>query len=204
MGPVVKSEETVSGSVSMTVVKRAARIEVTPDALSFDDLGGSLRTLTATVYDADDNEMQPTYWSWGSGDREVVDVFPRGAQIGAVVQPIGPGTTTVTISANGSATGTATVTVTLTGRRVEVSPRSLTFEALGDTKTVTVRVLDENGDEDTDATWNSISAFSPIGWGIIGDGGLPFEGVDGGLSITASETGRGNVYLVPVRKLATC
>ena len=192
---VMKSEETASGSVIMTVVKRAARIEVTPDTLSFDELGG-FETLTATVYDADDNVMQPTYWGWGSGDREVADVFSSfGTGIRASVQALGPGTTTVTISANGSATGTATVTVTLTGRRVDVSPRSLTFEALGDTKTVTVRVLDENGEEDSEATWNAFSLFSSIGWGSIGDGGIPSDRVAGGLSITANGTGEGNVHI---------
>ena len=38
-GAVVKSEENVSASIDMEVVKRAARIEVTPDSLSFDEAG---------------------------------------------------------------------------------------------------------------------------------------------------------------------
>ena len=75
-GPVVKSEETVSGSVSMTVVKRAARIEISPDSVSFDSVG-DIETLTATVYDADDNVIQPTYWGWSSADKEVATANGR-------------------------------------------------------------------------------------------------------------------------------
>ena len=198
-----KSEQTVTDSVTMTVVKRAARIVVTPNTLSFDELGGSSKTLTATAYDAADNEIQATYHysGWSSGDRGVVKVSPRLFQgLSANVQAIGPGTTTVTITAYG-ATATVTVTVTLTGRRVEVSPTLLTFEALGDTKTATVRVLDENGDEDTDATWYLSSGSSGLGFVSIGDGGIeiekvePSDGVAGGLSITANGTGENYVYI---------
>ena len=200
---VMMSVQTVTDSVTMTVVKRAARIVVTPNTLSFDELGGSSKTLTATAYDAANNEIQATYHysGWTSGDRGVVKVSPRRFQgLSANVQAIGPGTTTVTITAYGS-TAMVTVTVSLTGRRVEVSPTLLTFEALGDTKTATVRVLDENGDEDTDATWYLSSGSSGLGFVSIGDGGIdiekvePSDGVAGGLSITANETGQNTVYI---------
>ena len=200
---VMMSVQTVTDSVTMTVVKRAARIVVTPNTLSFDELGGSSKTLTATAYDAADNEIQATYHysGWSSGDRGVVKVSPRLFQgLSANVQAIGPGTTTVTITAYG-ATATVTVTVTLTGRRVEVSPTLLTFEALGDTKTATVRVLDEDGNEDTDATWYLSSGSSGLGFVSIGDGGIdiekvePSDGVAGGLSITANGTGQNTVYI---------
>ena len=198
---VMMSVQTVTDSVTMTVVKRAARIVVTPDTLSFDELGGSSKTLTATAYDADDNEIPATYHysGWSSGDRGVVTVSPRIFQgLSANVRAIGPGTTTVTISAYGS-TATVSVTVSLTGRRVEVSPTLLTFEALGDTKTATVRVLDENGDEDTDATWYLGNGPSGIGFVSFGDGGIDTEKVtEGGadvLSITANGTGENKVYI---------
>ena len=147
------------------------------------------------------NKIQATYHysGWSSGDRGVVKVSPRLFQgLSANVQAIGPGTTTVTITAYG-ATATVTVTVTLTGRRVEVSPTLLTFEALGDTKTATVRVLDENGDEDTDATWHLGSGPSETGFTSAGDGGIDIgkvteEGVDV-LSITANGTGENYVYI---------
>ena len=195
----IKSTETVSGSATMDVVKRAARIEITPDSLSFDEVGegwvGSLKDLTATVYDADDNVMQPTYLVWSSSDEEVVTVRPFRAGT-AFVQSIWLGTATVTVTANASATVTVSISVTVTilSGRVQLSPRSLTFDALGDTKTVTVRIFDEDGEEDEDA-WFSYSFFffSPSTGGRIGDGGLDITKVDSGLEITANETGTASV-----------
>ena len=137
---VVKSDQTVSGSVRMIVVKRAARIDISPASLSFDSVG-DFATLTATVYDEDDNVMRPTYWGWSSADRGVATArnIVASSQTQGFVTAIGEGTTTVSVSVNGSARGTASVTVTLPVARVEVSPIELDFEALGDTKTVTVR-----------------------------------------------------------------
>ena len=161
-GAVVKSEEMISGSIRMHVVKPVARIEIDPVSLSFDSVN-VWKTLTATLYDADDNVMRPTYWRWSSANVEVATVSSRvlAPEISADVQSVGEGTTTATLSANGSATGTASVTVTLPTARVTVDPISLTFEALGDTKTVTVTVLDENGDVDEDATFSYFGSFSP-------------------------------------------
>ena len=188
-----------SSSTEFEVVKRASRIEITPSTLSFDETG-IFATLKATIYDANDNEMSPSFWNWSSANKEVATVSVRISTSGAstYVQSIGEGTTIITLSVNGSATGTATVTVTLPTARVDISPGSLTFEALGDTKSVTVRVLDENGDEDEDATFGYIGIFSPCcsdnsddsidSWDIVQ--------VDGGLEITAGETGRGQLTII--------
>ena len=94
---------------------------------------------------------------------------------------------------NGSATGSATVTVTLPSARVDISPASLTFEALGDIKSVTVQVLDENGDEDEDAIFGYIGIFSPCCDPFLADPprGIDITQVDGGLEITAEGPGRG-------------
>ena len=68
------SESTLSGFLKMNGVKPVARIELSPSSLSFDAVG-EWETVTATLYDADDNEMRPTYWGWRSADEEVVDVY---------------------------------------------------------------------------------------------------------------------------------
>ena len=90
------------------------------------------------------------------------------------------------------------VTVTLPAARVDISPRSLTFEALGDTKSVTVRVLDENGDEVEDATFGIAGASSPC-CGPDGDRTDPrvfgIERTDDGLDITSEGPGRGNITI---------
>ena len=109
---VAQSEGSVAGSIDVEVVSRASRIEITPATVSFEEVGARA-TLTATIYDQDDNVMQPTYWAWSSADRAVATVegLSLASGIQASVQAIGEGTTKVTLSANGSATGTAAVTV---------------------------------------------------------------------------------------------
>ena len=193
---VMNSEKTITASIKMVVVMRAARIELSPESLSFDSVG-ALGTITATVYDEDDNVMQPTYWGWSSANNEVATAsgtFP-GSGVMVYVKAIGEGTTTVTLRVNGSAMGTASVTVTLPTARVSLSPASLTFEALGGTETVMVTVLDENGDEVEDASFSYFSAFSAccgIEFGTIPDG-IAITIVDGGLEITAAGTGSGQI-----------
>ncbi len=76
------------------------------------------------------------------------------------------------------------VDVVAAQRRVDISPRTLTFEAVGDSETVTVRILDENGDEDTDASyfWISISALEgPC---------CTLKRVDDGLEVTMTKAAR--------------
>ena len=187
---------TVTGSAEMEVVQRAARVELTPDSVSFDGVG-QFAHLTATVFDADNNEMRPAQWGISGANRNVAHVsHSPGSGLGVTVQAIGAGTTTVTFTANGSATGRATVTVTLTGRSVEVWPGSLLFEALGDVQTVTVRVLDENGNNEPGTVFSWSSLFSPAFSGnSIGDGGIVVERLDSGLEITANQVGKGSVTI---------
>ena len=186
-----------STSVVVTVPgaeqQRASRIEISPDSLSFDTVD-EFQTLTATVYDQNNYVMQrtstSTFWFWSSADEEVARTNLFGSlfvsQLQTSVQSIGEGTTTVTLSADGSAVvGTASVTVTLPTARVTVSPASLTFEALGDTKTVTVTVVDENNVVDEDATFSAFSIFS--------GGGIAIKRVDDGLEITAEGRGSGKI-----------
>ena len=171
-----------------------ASVEIDPSSVEFTEVGAT-ETLTARILDENGNETRPTSWGWSSADEEVATVSSQvisssGSTKKATVRAIGAGTTTITLGASGGggeATGTATVTVTISGPRVEISPGSLTFEALGGTKSVTVKVLDENGDEDTDASWNAGGVFST--------GGIGMERVDGGLEITANGTGSGNVQI---------
>ena len=188
-----------SASVQVDVaVTRASRIVLMPGSLSFDQVG-AIAALTATVYDASNNEIQPTYWGWSSADRGVATASGRvfGSLVSTTVQAIGDGTTTVTLSANGSATGSATVTVTLAARRIELSPRSLTFDALGDTKSVTVRILDGNGDEDTNATFNAFSVFSPCCGPNVANPPkrIRTERVTNALEITAEGPGSGQITI---------
>ena len=171
--------------VQVTVLaKPAAKVELTPDSVSFDKIGATAR-LTIRLLDSDGDEMRPLSLGWSSADRTVATVSggPHGSEKTISVKAIGPGKTTVEVTAN-DVTGTAKVTVTPTGRRVEVSPRLLTFTALGDSKTVTVRVLDENGEVDADASYGWFGQTYP-------GNTVNLKRVAGGLQVTANEGGGG-------------
>ncbi len=187
------SKSTLSGSLKMDVVKPVARIELSPSSLSFDTTD-VWENVTATLYDASNNEMSPTYWGWSSADHEVARVYRRAfiSGVSARVQSIGEGATTVSLNANGTRQ-TISVTVTLPTARVDISPRSLTFEALGDTKSVTVRILDENGDENEDATFNYTGSFSPCCRPDLADPPKSWdvERTDDGIKITSEGSGSG-------------
>ena len=177
-----------------------ASVEIDPSSVEFTEVGATA-TLTARILDENGNETRATSWGWSSAEEEVATVDNLiGTDVRGWVRAIGAGTTTITLSASGGggqATGTATVTVTVSGPRVEISPRSLTFEALGETKSVTVKVLDANGDEDTEASFSVIAVFSPC-CGFSPEnppGSNRIERVDGGLEITAGVTGSGTVKI---------
>ena len=177
-----------------------ASVEIDPNSVEFTEVGAG-KTLTARILDSEGNETRATSWGWSSADEEVATVNNLiGTGVRGWVGAIGAGTTTITLSASGGggqATGTATVTVTVSGPRVEISPGSLTFEALGETKSVTVKVLDANGDEDEDATFSYIGIFSPCCGFRPGDPikSWHIEKVDDGLEMTAEGTGSGQLTI---------
>ena len=192
----LSDKTTVSGSHAISVIKRAAKVVVTPDSLSFTEVGATA-TVTATVYDADGNTFRPTTTAWGSSDGEVAKVrsLRFGGPLAMQVEAIGEGTATVSMTANYGATGSVSVTVALPEARVEVSPGTLRFDTLGSSKTATVTVYDEDGNEDEDATITWTSSFKSGTGTSIGDGGLDIEAADDGIKVTANEVGRAQVTI---------
>ena len=79
--------------------------------------------------------------------------------------------------------------------RIEVSPTQLTFSALGESQTVSVRVYDENNLEIEDEPVIYVVSFNegPFNGEIPGDN--DFQQVPGGLEITAGVTGIGNISI---------
>ena len=198
-GYTVGSTSSASVTVNDNDERRpAASVVISPDKLAFTSVGASA-TLTGRILDANGNATNPTSLGWTSANREVATVTSLTSldlsRPKATVKAIGAGTTTITLGVDDGVTGTATVTVTLMGRRVKISPGRLKFDALGQTKMVTVKVLDENDDEDTEASFSAFSAFSPLRGTTIGDGGLDIEKVDGGIQITSNENGIGSITI---------
>ena len=194
----------------------ADRAEITPGSLNFEAVSPSaaIQLVTARVFDADDNAITPTSWTWESSDENVATVWSRPPESGqtepfkvANVSAVGEGTATITFTAETPSSGnspattvtaTSTVTVTLDDARLEVSPAQLTFSALGETQTVSIRVYDGNGDEIEDAPFGAFGRFDLI-W--PDDGGPPVRGVaewrkvPGGLQVTALGNGGGSISI---------
>ena len=172
-----------------------ASVEIDPSSIEYAK-ADSFVTLTARILDSEGNETRAWSWGWSSDDEEVATV--SGLGIRGSVQSVGEGKATITLSVGGEddseATGTVSVTVMIAGPKVQISPGSLTFEKLGETQTVTVKVLDENGDEDEDATWTLFGTFSPC-CGIDDPGNNDIETVDGTLEVTSGVTGSGKVTI---------
>ena len=196
------SSSGLNGTAAVTVKQRAASMEIDPGTVELTSVGDTA-TLTVKVLDANGHEVRATSTGSSSADETVATVNGRSRPAGyqVSVRAIGAGTTTVTVNVSaggGRVSGTATVTVTVSGPRVEVSPRKLTFTALGDSATATVRVLDENGDEDTDATFGWIGTSSPCcnpDIDLDDPRVLSLKRVDGGLEVTAEGPGSGSVKI---------
>ena len=170
-----------------------ASVEIDPSSIEYAK-ADSVVTLTARILDSEGNETRAWSWGWSSDDEEVATV--SGLGIRGSVQSVGEGTATITLSVGGEddsrATGTVSVTVTISGPKVQISPGSLTFEKLGETQTVTVKVLDENGDEVTDASFGWFGSFSHRGIFDSDPKGISMEKEDGTIQVTAKGEGRGN------------
>ena len=113
-------------------------ISILPATVDLAALGDTAR-LTAEVRDQNGNPMPGEPVIWSSSADTVVTVDPMG-----LLTAVGNGTGTIRASA-ASAAGSATVTVQQAPATVSLAPESLTFEAVGDTATILVSVLDANG-----------------------------------------------------------
>lgn len=95
----------VSGTSTVEVVPGAvSRIEVSPDSVSL--MTGDTVTLTATAYDAADNERPNAVVTWSSADETVVTVSSSG-----LVTAVGEGQTQVSASVE-SVSGSTVAVVT--------------------------------------------------------------------------------------------
>ena len=65
--PASTAGNSISGSLRMDVVKPVARIEFEPSSLSFTEVGAH-QTVTATLYDSDNNENEPHLLGLGLGE----------------------------------------------------------------------------------------------------------------------------------------
>lgn len=150
-GTVTVSGDTRSAEASITVAQQAARVSVTPAAVTMDAL--ELDTaLAATVADARGNTIAAASVSWTSSDPTVAAV---DAASGLVTSKAN-GTAQI-VAASGSAADTADVTVQQVIVGFAVLPDSVTATAFGDTISFTAAAVDRNNQpvSTAAASWSS-------------------------------------------------
>ena len=139
----------VTASVRVSVLQRAARIVVSPESLDLSP--NSSEDLDVEVFDANGYAISDAAVIWSSDDTGVATVDRSGR-----VTAVGGGSTRVR-AVSGTVEASAVVTVTPAGDRIRVSPDSAAFTALADTVRLVAESIDENGDaiEEVDASWAS-------------------------------------------------
>ncbi len=140
----------LSGRALLEVVEPAPMtVAVTPDTVTFDALGDTLR-LTADVLDQAGRPMPGEVVMWAASDTSVAMV-----DSGGLVTAVGNGAATIT-AMSGALSDDAAVEVMQVVRRVMLSPRADTL-ILGDTLLLAAEALDGNGQPVVGAafTWSS-------------------------------------------------
>ena len=139
-----------SGSAAVTVRQEPAALLLVPDSLLLTAIADSAR-LTPTVTDANGHTIGDASVIFASADTSVAVVDDAG-----LVTAVSVGSTVVTATA-GEAEAEAVVVVELRPDTILIAPSALLFLALGDTATLTARVVDATGLETADAlvTWST-------------------------------------------------
>ena len=127
-----------SGTGTVTVAQRPARIDVLPAADTLVAIGDTVQ-LAAQPLDANGNEVPDATITWSSADEGVATVDTDG-----LVTAAGNGTANITASAGG-ATGAAAVTVSQVIVGMDVLPAATTLFSLGDTVRLVAAGVDANG-----------------------------------------------------------
>jgi hypothetical protein len=115
-----------------------ASISVEPSGVDFTALGDSLR-FSATARDRYSNVVTGTSFTWTSSTQSVVTVNGSG-----LARSVSVGSAEILVS-TGSLSTTVQARVTQEPARATVSPKTLTFNALGRTLGLSVTIADRNG-----------------------------------------------------------
>ena len=146
---VTASAGEAEGGATVSVQQLADSISVAPVTLAFSAIGDTARA-SATVLDANGHLAEGAVTIWSSGDTAVATVDA------GLVTATGPGTTTVT-AASGQVAAALRVEVVQVAVKIVIEPESLIFTTIGDTATLSAKVLDANGHDVVDAVaaWSS-------------------------------------------------
>jgi uncharacterized protein YjdB len=188
---ITASAEGVSATATVTVTASVADVEVTPNPAQ---VGlGETTQLTATLTDANGNELTGRDVDWSSDDESIATVNSNG-----IVSAVSEGDVDITATSEGES-GTALVQVTRPVASVTVSPDPITLD-VAETEQLSATARDANGDEiqlsPDQFTWRS--ADSGIAT-VTGTGEV--EGVgEGTTEITAEVDGQSGSSQVTVNR----
>lgn len=158
VGPGVAAVTVSAGSataVAAVVVSQApSALHVAADSVELDALGAT-ELLAATVDDAGGSAIADAALTWSTADASVAAVDSLGQ-----VWATGPGETRITASID-SLHADVVVTVRQRVHRLVLEPDSVTFDALGDSLTLSGVALDPNGApvSDVTLTWSVDDPF---------------------------------------------
>ena len=182
-----------AGSAAVAVDQAAAEVRVSPDLVTFAAIGDTAR-LAAMAVDANGHVVADAEVKWSSGDTLVAVVDSAG-----LVTAVGNGDASVTAASEGAA-GAAAVTVVQTAAKVQVSPNSVAFGAIGDTARFIAKVLDANGHvvADAEVAWSSGDTLVAV----VDSAGLVTAVGNGDASVTAASEGVAGAAAVTVVQTA--
>ena len=170
----------------------ATTVSISPASVDLSSFGETLQ-LTAAVLDQNSQAMSGAPVSWTVSDNSVASV-----SAGGLVTAVANGSATVTAT-SGSAAGTAAVTVAQRAARVDVSPASVEFSALGDSVQLTAAPFDANDSAVEDATITWSSADDAVA--TVDSNGLVTAVGNGSASITAQAGASSGVAAVTVSQV---
>ena len=160
---VVASAGLVADTVSVDVVQVATAISVSPDAISLNGPGDTLRAA-GIVLDAGGSAIPGESVSWSSTDPAIATVDGAGLVTGIAVGE------TVIMAQAGSLSAQVPVSVTQTPASITLSTDSVSLSAVGDTLSIEAVVRDGNGAviQGASVTWaSSDSSVATVDGGFL-------------------------------------
>ncbi len=182
-----------SGIATITVQKEpVASVVVTPPQV--DVTPGSKVQLSATAYDASQNELTGRTITWSTSTASVATVDATG-----MMTSVGTGSATITATAEGK-TGTATITVSQAPvAAVAVTPTPLSM-SVGQTTQLAATLTDSAGNVLNGRTVTWASSNSSVA--TVSAQGVVTAVVEGTATITATSEGRSGSAAVTVSNVA--
>lgn len=186
----------IAGPADSALVKvkaPVAKVLVAPASL--DVVRGKSGAAAAELRDAGDHLIDDRTATWSSSDPTIATVSSSG-----VIQGLKIGTTTITAAAEGK-TGSLTVRVLSPVDHIEMTPATLSFASLGETQTVTARLVPVAGASTDGIAVAYASSSSDIA--SVDGSGLVTARANGRATIVATADGKSASADATVQQVAT-